>query len=47
MQEELKTEYRKLGPTMPRVRTLTQPPLDGEWPGLFISSRVSIIPNEL
>ena len=37
MQEEPKTEYRKLGPTMPRVRTLTQPPLDGEWPGPLYS----------
>jgi hypothetical protein len=32
-QEESKTEYRKVGPAMSRVRTLAQPPLDGERPG--------------
>ena len=33
VQEESKTEYRKVGPAMSRVRTLAQPPLDGEQPG--------------
>jgi len=36
-QEESKTEYRKVGPAMSRVRTLAQPPLDGERPGPAIS----------
>jgi len=34
-EEESKTEYRKVGPTMSRVRTLAQPPLDGERSGLL------------
>ena len=35
-----KTEYRKVGPAMSRVRALAQPLLDGEWPGPVFSRAI-------
>jgi len=44
-QEESKTEYRKTGPAMSRLRTLAQPSLDGERPGPSTNPYQSTILN--